>query len=81
MIKRSDFMALLKVFHGAVKEIAEKETSQERKAVVEEWIELMGKVDRAMAGIIYEPSKTERLSMVTDFEKELKNFEGEEVIL
>jgi hypothetical protein len=81
MIKREDFLAILKVFHGAVKEIAEKDTSEERKAVIEEWITLMGQVDRAMGGIIYENSKAERLAMVADFEKELKNFEGEEVIL
>lgn len=80
MIKKSDFNALIKVFHSAVVEIAEKDTTEERKAVVEEWIHLMGQVDRAMGGIIYENSKKERLSMVSDFEQNLKDFEGEDIL-
>lgn len=74
MIKDEDFKALLKVFHGAVKELAELETSIERKGVIAEWVQLMGHVDRAFAGIIYEKSKEERLSMVKDFEENLKEF-------
>lgn len=73
MIKESDFQALIKVFHGAVKEIAELPTYEERKAVVFEWIELMGMVDRALTGIITETSLKERRRMVTEGEIEMKN--------
>jgi hypothetical protein len=80
MIKRSDFSALIKVFHGAVTEIAQKETSEERKAVIDDWIHLMGHVERAMVGIIYENSKKERLAMVKEFEENLKDLEGEDIL-
>lgn len=80
MIKKSDFNALIKVFHACVTEIAQKETAIERRAVIEEWVHLMGQVERAMVGIIYENSKKERLAMVAEFEKNLKDFEGEEIL-
>ena len=75
MIKDSDFKALIKVFRSAVKEIAEKETVFERRAVVNDWIELMGNVDRAMGGILFENNKEERLKMVAEFEERLKEFD------
>jgi len=75
MIKQNDFKALIAVFRGAVLEIAEKETVFERKAVVSDWIDLMGNVDRAMGGIIFENDKTKRLEMVRVFEERLKEFD------
>lgn len=80
MIKKSDFNALIKVFHSAVVEIAQKDTIEERKAVVEDWIHLMGQVDRAMGGLMYEKSKEERLAMVREFEANLEDFEGEDIL-
>lgn len=69
MIKEKDFAALIKVFHAAVTEMAAKDNYFERKAIVQDWIDLMGQVDRAMGGILTENKKEERLSMVKDFEK------------
>jgi hypothetical protein len=40
----------------------------------------MGQVDRAMGGLIYEKSKEERLAMVREFEANLEDFEGEDIL-
>lgn len=80
MIKKEDFDALIKVFHAAVVEIAEKDTSEERKAIIEDWVHLMGHVDRAFSGIIYENNKYERLAMVREFEELIQDFDGEDVL-
>ena len=78
MIKDKDFFALIKVFHQAVKGMVDAPTFEARKVIVTEWIELMGKVDRAMGGIMTENSREERASMVKDFEKILKEDFGYE---
>lgn len=74
MIKDEDFRAMLKVFHGAVKEIVELETSMQRRGVVLEWIEVMGHFDRSLAGIITEKDIEKRRKMVAEFEENLKEF-------
>lgn len=74
MIKDEDFVAILKVFHGAVKEIAELQTSHERRGVVLEWIQVMGHFDRSLAGIITENDLEKRRTMVKQFEENLKEF-------
>lgn len=74
MIKDEDFKAMLKVFHGAVKEITELETSYERRGVVLEWIQVMEHFDRSLAGIINEKDVVKRRKMVAEFEENLKEF-------
>lgn len=80
MIKDADFKALLKVFHSAVKEMAEEDNVFKHKVIIADWISLMGNVDRAMGGIIFENDREKRLKMVADFEEKLKEFDYMEEI-
>lgn len=70
-----DIRKIMDVFHKAIKEIVDKETIQERMSVISEWIELMGHIDKAMGGMIYEKDKASRVEMLRDFEEKLKEFD------
>lgn len=52
--------------------MVEKTTIFERKAIVSDWADLMGNVDRALANLIHEDSMEERQRMLKEFEKNLE---------
>ena|ERR1700676_2403928 len=78
MIRAKDFSALIKVFRQAAEEMCEKPTYLERKQVIEDWIELMGKVDRALGNLLEEKDVDVRRQMVAEFKELSKEYEYED---
>jgi preprotein translocase subunit SecY len=79
-INASIIMQLMTILMPQLKEMAEEDNVFKRKIIIADWISLMGNVDRAMGGIIFENDREKRLKMVADFEEKLKEFDYMEEI-
>lgn len=74
MIKEADFQALIRVFHGAMKEMCDAESYLDRRAVIVEWEDLMNKVNVCAMQMLEEEDPKIRKSVLEEFEQRLKDF-------